>query len=392
MNKSELNERIAAIAPSLTLGMDAKAKEMKAKGRTVFSFAAGEPDFDTPEHVKEAAIKALRAGQTKYAPVAGIPALQAAIVEKFEKENGLKYEPRQVVVSNGAKHSLFNIFMALCRNGDEVIIPSPYWLSYPEMVNIAGGKCVFVRCDEKNDFKMTPAQFEAAITSRTKAVIVNSPSNPIGNVYSPEELKVLAGIAVKRSIYVVSDEIYENFLYGGARHASIAGFSKEAYDLTITVNGFSKPFAMTGWRLGYFAGPLELVKAVSAFQSHSTSGPNTFAMFGAVEALKSPESAKTVATMLKAFVERRDYLYGRLTAIKGVTCPKPMGAFYMMPNISEFGLGSLQFCERLLEQEGVSVVPGIAFGSDAHIRFSYACSMDNIREGMDRFEKFIASL
>jgi aspartate aminotransferase len=392
MRDLSINRKIAAISPSATLGIDAKAKELAAQGRKIYSFAAGEPDFDTPVHIKLAAINALNAAQTKYAPVAGLPALRSAIAEKLSRENGLRYTPSQIVVSNGAKHSLYNIFMALCVEGDEVIIPSPYWLSYPEMVNMAGGKPVFVPCNENNDFKMTPGEFEGAITAKTKAVIINSPSNPIGNVYSASELKALAEIAAKRGVYIISDEIYEKMIYGNVEHASIAGFSKDIYDLTITVNGFSKAYAMTGWRLGYFAGPMDLVNAVLALQSHSTSGPNTFAMFGAVEALKSPQSAASIKAMVAAFAERRDYLYGRLTSIKGVTCVKPQGAFYMLPNISKFGVGSVAFCERLLEQEGVALVPGSAFGSDRHVRLSYACSMNEIREGLDRFERFVKSL
>ena len=392
MKKTSLNERIAAITPSITLGMEAKAKELTAKGRKVYSFAAGEPDFDTPAHIKLAAVNALSAAQTKYAPVAGIPELRSAIAAKLAKENNLKYEASQIVISNGAKHSLFNIFMALCREGEEIVIPSPYWLSYPEMVRIAGGKCVFVKAGEKNDFKMTAAEFEDAITSRTKAVVINSPCNPVGNVYSRAELKALADVAVKHGVHIVSDEIYEKMIYDGAKHVSIGSFSKEIYDLAITVNGFSKAFSMTGWRLGYFAGPMELVKAVCAFQSHSTSGANTFAMHGAIAALNAHESADSIMEMVQAFAERRDYLYRRLSSISGVSCVKPMGAFYMLPNISKFGVGSVAFCEQLLDKEGVALVPGAAFGSDEHVRLSYACGMNNIKEGMDRFERFVKSL
>jgi aspartate aminotransferase len=385
-----INEKVASITPSVTLGIDSKAKELAAQGKKIFSFAAGEPDFDTPEHIKKAAAKALQEGQTKYTQVAGLFSLRSAIAAKLEKENGLRYTADQVVVSNGAKHTLFNIFMAICRDGDEVIIPAPYWLSYPEMVNVAGGKPVFVHCREDNDFKMTPAEFEDAITPRTKAVVINSPSNPIGVVYSAAELKALAEVAVDHGVYMVSDEIYEKMMYDNTPHFSIGSFSQEIFERTITVNGFSKAYSMTGWRLGYFAGPVEIVKAVNAFQSHSTSGANTFAQFGGIEALKGPQDC--VADMLKAFAARRSYIYDRLVSIKGITCVKPMGAFYVLPNISSFGLDSMEFAERLLDEQGVAVVPGIAFGTDRNIRLSYACSMDNIREGLDRLEKFVKSL
>jgi aspartate aminotransferase len=388
--KLTLNEKVSAIAPSLTLGIEARAKELTAGGKKVYSFAAGEPDFDTPAHIKEAAAKALASGQTKYCPVAGLVALRNAIVDKLKKDNGLSYDPNQIVVSNGAKHSLFNIFMALCRTGDEVILPAPYWLSYPEMIRMAGGVPVVVPCREENDFRMTPAEFEKAITPKTKAVIINSPSNPIGNVYSRQELKALADLAVKHNIYMVADEIYEKMVYENTAHVSIGSLSKEVFDLTITVNGFSKAYAMTGWRLGYFAAPAAIVKAVNAFQSHSTSGPNTFAQFGAVEALRGSQDC--VREMVKAFAERQAYIYKRMTSIPGITCVKPMGAFYVLPNISHFGLDSIKFCERLLEKEGVAVVPGLPFGSDKHVRLSYACGMDHIREGMDRFERFVKSL
>ena len=342
--KLTLNEKVSAIAPSVTLGIEARAKEMAAGGKKIYRFAAGEPDFDTPAHIKEAAAKALSSGQTKYCPVAGLLALRNAIADKLKRENGLTYDPNQIVVSNGAKHSLFNVFMALCRSGDEVVLPAPYWLSYPEMIRMAGGVPAVVPCREENDFKMTAAEFEKAITPRTKALVINSPSNPVGNVYGGDELKALAEVAVKHGVHIVADEIYEKMVYGDTGHVSIAGFSKEVFDLTITVNGFSKAYAMTGWRLGYFAAPSALVKAVNAFQSHSTSGPNTFAQFGAVAALAGPQDC--VREMVKAFAERQAYIHKRMTAIPGVSCVKPLGAFYVLPNISRFGLGSLQFAER----------------------------------------------
>lgn len=383
-----LNSRIAAIRPSITLGITSRAKQMAAEGREVFTFAAGEPDFDTPNHIKAAAVKALDQAATKYAPVSGIPALRTAIADKLSKDNGLPYKPSQIVISNGAKHSLFNIFMAICREGDEVIIPAPYWLSYPEMVRVAGGKPVAVDCSVENSLKLTQQGLEGAITNRTKAVIINSPSNPTGVVYNGAELKALAEVAVANNIYIVSDEIYEKLLYDGATHVSPGSISSGIFERTITVNGFSKAYAMTGWRLGYFAGPAEIVAAAGALQSHSTSGANTFAQHGALEALSGPQDC--VGEMLAAFAERRSYIYDRLLAIKGVECVKPLGAFYVFPDISTFGMGSIEFAERLLEAEGVAVVPGKPFGADRNVRLSYACSMEQIKDGMDKFEQFVS--
>jgi aspartate aminotransferase len=386
----ELNDRITAITPSLTLSIDAKAKALAAAGEKVCGFAAGEPDFDTPEHIKEAAAKALRDGKTKYAPNDGIVELRAAIVEKLASENKLVYKPEQVLVSNGAKHSLFNVFMALCRPGDEVIVPAPFWLSYPEMVRVAGGTPVMVRGDEAHGLKITPDQLKAAITPRSKALILNSPSNPTGMVYTRAELGALADVAVRHNLYIVSDEIYERMVYDGAEAVSVGSLSPEVFKRTITVNGFSKPYAMTGWRLGYYAGPIEIVKAGSALQSHSTSAPNTFAQYGAVAALRGPQDC--VTRMVKAFDERRQRLYKLLTAMPGVTCVKPSGAFYVFPNISASGMKSVKFAERLLETEKVAVVPGLPFGADENIRLSYACSMANIEEGLARIGRFVASL
>ncbi len=383
----DLNERIASIPPSLTLAVAAKAKAMAAAGEKVCGFGAGEPDFDTPAHIKRAAAEALERGETKYTPSVGLPALRAAIAEKLKKENGLTYAPEQIVVGNGAKHSLFNIFMVLCRPGDEVIVPGPYWLSYPEMVKIAGGKAVIVPTREDQDFKLTPAELEAAITPRSKALVLNSPSNPTGTVYTPAELQALAEIAVRKGLYIVSDEIYEKLVYDDATFVSVGSFSKAIFEKTITVNGFSKAYAMTGWRLGYFAAPKPIVAASSVLQDHSTSGPNTFAQFGAIEALKGPQDC--VAKMAAAFSERRAYMYQRLLAIPGVRCAKPRGAFYMLPNISVSGMQSVAFADRLLEAEKVALVPGVAFGADENVRLSYACSMDNIRQGLDRIERFM---
>lgn len=390
VGKAMLNPAVTTIPASITLGVETRAREMAATGRTVYSFGAGEPDFDTPEPIKRAAEKALEAGQTKYTPAAGLQTLRVAIAEKLRRENGLKYSPAQVVISGGAKHSLFNVFMAICAPGDEVIIPSPYWLSYPEMVRVAGATPVYVRTSEAGEFKMTAEAFEAAITSKTKAVVINSPSNPTGAVYRREELRAIAEVAVRRGVLIVSDEIYEKMTYGGVEQVSIGSLLPEAFQITITVNGFSKAYAMTGWRLGYAAGPMEIVKAMIAFQSHSTSAPNTFAQYGAVEALQGDQS--WVTRMVAAFDERRQYLHQRLTAMKGLSCVNPSGAFYMLPNIARFGMDSVRFAECLLEEEGVAVVPGVAFGTDAHVRLSYACSLQSIREGMERLEAFLIRL
>ena len=384
-----MNKTIASIAPSASLRITSHAKALVAEGKRIYSFAAGEPDFDTPQHIKTAAEKALQAGETKYAPVAGIADLRTAIAEKLASDNGLTYTPEQIVVSNGAKHSLFNIVMTLCEPGDEVIIPAPYWLSYPEMVRIAGATPVVVHCSQDADLKLTPAQLAEHITDKTRALILNSPSNPIGVVYTEDELRALVEVVVGRGVWVISDEIYEKMIYDGMRHASPAGFSDGAYARTITVNGFSKAYAMTGWRLGYFAAPVDFVKAVCALQSHSTSAPNTFAQYGGVAALKGGDAC--VKEMVAAFDKRRIYMYERLTAMKDVTCVKPTGAFYMLPNMSAYGLDSVTFAERLLDH-GVAVVPGEAFGAPENIRLSYACSMDNIREGLDRLESFLGDL
>jgi len=385
-----MNKIISAIPPSVSLAITGKAKALAAAGESVCSFAAGEPDFDTPQVIKDAAAEALAGGETKYTPAVGLPALRDAIALKLHKENSLTYSPGEIVVSNGAKHSLFNIFMAILNTGDEVIIPAPYWLSYPEMVKIAGGRPVFVDGAESNGFKIRPEDFEAAITENTKAVIINSPSNPIGIVYSREELLALAEVAVKHNLLIVSDEIYEKMIYDGLEHVSVAALSDEIFARTITVNGFSKAFAMTGWRLGYFAAPAAIAKVAATLQSHSTSGPNTFAQYGAIAALES--AAGEVEKMVAAFDERRQFMYEKLNEIDGLSCVNPGGAFYMLPNISKFGLSSIEFTERLLDEKKVAAVPGAAFGCDSNIRLSYACSRDNIEEGVRRLAEFTAAL
>jgi aspartate aminotransferase len=385
-----LNQTVTAIAPSATLAITSKAAELKAQGIQVCAFAAGEPDFNTPDCIKNACEAALDEHKTRYVAAAGLPELRTALSEKLQAENGVSYEPSQILVANGGKHALAQVFQTLINPGDEVIIPAPFWLSYPEMVRVAGGVPVFVKTSVEDGFLMSPEQLEAAITPKTVAVVMNSPSNPTGMMYTPEQLRAIGEVAIKHDIWVVSDEIYEKMVYGGVEQASMAAFGPEFYDHTITVNGFSKTFAMTGWRLGYAAGPKPFMKALFALQSHLASAPNTFAQWGAIAALK--EAGPDVATMVKAFAERRERIYALMSAIPGVKCPKPEGAFYVFPDISSFGMTSLEFAQRLLEEHHVAVVPGIAFGDDTCVRLSYACSMDNIEEGMRRFTAFCASL
>ena len=385
-----LAQRATTLSPSLTLAIDAKAKKLKADGVDVCGFGAGEPDFDTPQHIKDAAIQALNDGFTKYTPSSGIPELRAAIAEKLKADNGLDYKPSQIIVNCGAKHSCFNAILATCGAGDEVIIPAPYWLSYPEMVKLADAAPVIVPTKEENGFKLTPDEFRDAMTPATRMIILNSPGNPTGSVYSREELHALAEVALEEDILMLSDEIYEKIIYDNTEFVSLASLNKEIYDLTITVNGFSKAYAMTGWRLGYVAAPATIATAIDSIQSHSTSNPTSFAQKGALAGLKGDQSF--IGEMVKAFAERRAYMHDRLTKIPGITCVKPMGAFYMLPNISKFGLGSENFCGKLLDEQKVAAVPGIAFGSDAHMRLSYASSMDNITKGLDRIEAFCASL
>jgi aspartate aminotransferase len=386
----EISERAAQLTPSLTLSIDSKAKAMKAEGIDVCGFGAGEPDFDTPEHIKAAAIEALQAGFTKYTPSAGIPELRAAIAEKFAADNGLTYRPGQVIVSNGAKHSCYNAILATCQPGDEVIIPAPYWVSYPDMVRLAGAEPVIVPTMERNNWKMRPEDFENAMTPRTKMLIMNTPCNPTGSVYTREELEAIVEVASGEDIYILSDEIYEKLVYDDAKHVSIASLSQEAYDLTITVNGFSKSYAMTGWRLGYLAAPEAVAKAVDSIQSHTTANPSSFSQRGALAALKGDQQA--VSDMRDEFDMRRNYMIDRLSKIPNVTAVKPQGAFYVLLNISQLGLTSQNFADRLLSKANVAVVPGAAFGDDRTIRLSYATSIYIIKKGLDRLQDFCRTL
>ena len=386
----EISERAAQLTPSLTLSIDSKAKAMKAEGIDVCGFGAGEPDFDTPEHIKRAAIEALEAGFTKYTPNAGIPELRQAIADKLAADNGLNYRAGQVVVSNGAKHACYNAILATCQPGDEVIIPSPYWVSYPDMVRLVGADPVIVPTSERNAWKMRPEDFENAMTPRTKMLIMNSPGNPTGSVYTREELEAIVNVAAEEDIYVLSDEIYEKLVYDDVKHVSIASLSKEAYDLTITINGFSKSYAMTGWRLGYLAAPDEVTRAVDSIQSHTSSNPSSFSQYGALAALKGDQ--QPLADMREEFDMRRNYMFDRLSKISNVTAVKPQGAFYILVNISQLGLTSQNFADRLLSKANVAVVPGAAFGDDRTVRFSYATSLDVIKKGLDRFQDFCRTL
>ncbi|MGH2457388.1 MAG: pyridoxal phosphate-dependent aminotransferase [Chloroflexota bacterium] len=385
-----LAERLNGIAPSMTLAITAKSRALKAQGIDVCGFGSGEPDFDTPEHIKQAAIAALERGETKYATVAGIEKLRAAIAKKLQTENGLAYEPGQIQVSGGAKQALYNVIMALVNPGDEVLIPAPYWLSYPDMVRLAGGTPVALNTREDDRFKITPDQLDRAVTSRTRLVILASPSNPTGVMYAPGELAALARVIVERDLLVISDEIYEKLTYGDVVQRSIGSLGDDIFARTITVNGFSKAYAMTGWRLGYAAGPRSIIEGANVVQSHSLSNVTTFAQYGALAALEGDQGA--VDMMRRAFAERLEVIYQGLRAVPGITCVRPDGAFYVFPSIASTGLDSVSFSERFLEEEHVAVVPGRAFGSDQHIRFSYATDRTTIEKGIERFARFVSRL
>src|SRR5213078_2337992 len=386
----EISGRAAQLTPSLTLTIDAKAKAMKAEGIDVCGFGAGEPDFDTPDHIKQAAIAALQSGFTKYTPSSGIPELRQAIAEKLAADNGVNYKATQIIVSNGAKHACYNAILATCQPGDEVIIPAPYWVSYPDMVRLVGAEPVIVPTSERNGWKMRAADFENAMTPRTKMLIMNTPGNPTGSIYTQEELQAIVDVATEEDIYILSDEIYEKLVYDDAKHVSIGSLSTAAYDLTITINGFSKSYAMTGWRLGYLAAPEAVAKAVDSIQSHTTSNPSSFSQRGALAALKGDQQA--VADMREEFDMRRNYMIDRLSKIPNVTAVKPQGAFYVLLNVSQLGLTSQNFADRLLSKANVAVVPGAAFGDDSTIRLSYATSIDIIKKGLDRLQDFCRTL
>lgn len=395
----QISNRCRSISPSPTLVIDSKAKAMKKKGIDVVGFGAGEPDFDTPEYIRNAAKAALDEGMTRYTPSSGTLELRTAICEKLKRDNGLEYEPDQIVVSNGAKHSLFNICQTILDPGDEVIIPEPFWVSYPELVQIAGGVPVMVHGHEENDFLVSADDMKPYITPRTKAIILNSPNNPNGCVWPREMLEGIARLAVENQLFVISDEIYEKLVYDGEKHVSIASLGEEIKAQTFVVNGFSKAYAMTGWRLGYCAGPTNVMKAVGALQSHATSNPNSIAQYAGYVALSGGDDI--IAAMVAEFDRRRKHIVSRINAIPGLSCRMPKGAFYVMMNISEL-IGAAQgdkvirsstdFAELLLENAKVAVVPGLGFGSDMHVRLSYATSMENIDRGLDRIAQFVGSL
>lgn len=381
-----MGNRIAQITPSVTLEITARAKALKAKGSDVVNFAAGEPDFDTPDFIKDAAIKAIENGLTKYTPASGTSELKEAVCEKFAKDNGLSYKSGQVAIGCGAKHSLYNLFQALCEEGDEVILPSPYWLSYPEMIKLAGAKPVVAETDRKS-FTMRPEDLNSRITRKTKAIIINSPSNPCGAVYSKDALQKIADIAVKHNISVVSDEIYEKLIYDGLRHVSIASLNDDIYGLTFVVNGVSKSYAMTGWRIGYVAGREDLIKGISALQSHSTSNPSSISQAAALAALKS--DADTVVKMAQEFEKKRNIMIDELSGASGIDCIKPMGAFYCFANISGTGMDGLTFSKKLLDEKHVAVIPGAPFGMKNYIRLSFATSVEDIKRGAERIREWV---
>lgn len=394
-----LSKRAGKIKPSPTLAMDAKAKAMKASGVDVVNFGVGEPDFDTPDNIKEAAIKAIKDGFTKYTPVGGIDPLKDAVIEKFRKDNNLEYARDEIIVSCGAKHSLYNIAQALYGPGDEVIIPSPYWVSYPDQVILNDAVPVFVKTYEKDKFMLKPDVLESHITKKTKAIILNSPSNPTGLTYDKKTIEGIAGVALKHNLYVISDEIYEKLTYDGFTHISIASLSNEIKARTLVVNGLSKAYAMTGWRIGYTAGPKDIIRAMTNIQSQSTSNPASIAQKAAVEALTGPQDF--IKAMLSEFDRRRKFLVSELNSIPGISCLTPTGAFYAFPNTSKlYGKhadenkvsSSSELALYLLEKASVALVPGDAFGDNDYIRLSYATSMDNIRKGVERIKEAVNRL
>ena len=388
-----LSQRVARLSPSATLSISALAKAMQAEGLDVCILSAGEPDFDTPEHIRAAAIRALQEGKTRYGPTAGIPALRQAVADKLRRENGLDYSPEQILISNGGKQTLFNLAMVLLDPGDEVILPVPYWVSYPEMVALAGAQVVRVQTQEAQGFKLTADQLRQALTPRSKLLILNSPANPTGAVYHRQELAALAEVILSvPHLYVVCDEIYEKLVYGQARHISLGSLCPDLMPRLILSSGFAKAYAMTGWRIGYLAGPKPIIEAAISLQSHSTSNVCTFAQYGALEALTSPLSAAAVEKMRQEFWQRRDLMVQGIRTLPGVTFPEPEGAFYVFVNIGQTGLGSVEFCQRLLKEHHVAAVPGVAFGAESYIRLSYAADRATLEKGLERLHRFLSSL
>jgi aspartate aminotransferase len=381
-----ISSRIAQVSPSLTLAVTAQAKAMIAKGEEVYALAGGEPEVDTPQFIKDAAIEAMQKGFTKYTPAGGIPELRAALSKKFATDNNLDYAANQICVTGGAKMACYNAILAVIEEGDEVIIPSPYWVSYPEMVRLAGGVPVIVETKESTGWKMTPEQFEEAMTPATKMVIINTPGNPTGAIYTREELLALGEIALGEDIVILSDEIYEKLVYGEAKHVSIASLSDELYNLTITVNGFSKAYSMTGWRLGYTAAPKALADAIEKIQNHTTSNANSFSQYGALAALEGDQSF--IEDMRGEYDVKRQFMFARLKAIPNIRVVEPQGAFYFFVYTGNTGLKSMNLCDKLLSRYKVAAIPGIAFGYDEGIRLSYCTTLDILNEGLTRFEQF----
>lgn len=392
----KISEKISKIAPSMTLAIDAKLKQMVADGIKVYGFGAGEPDFDTPKYIRDAAIEAINKGVTRYTAAAGTLELRKAICGKLLRENNLSYEPTQIIASSGAKHSLSNTFAAILNPGDEVIVPVPYWVSYTEIIKLNDGVPVLVPTKKENNFKMTREELEKAITSKTKAILLTTPNNPTGAIYSEQELRDIAEVAVEKNLFVVSDEIYERLVYGGRKHVSIASFGEDIKELTIVINGMSKAYAMTGWRLGYAAGSEKLIKAMSSVQSHAVSHPSSITQYASTAALNGPQD--DLHKMVAEFEKRSIFMFERVNTIEGLSCMKPEGAFYVFADISNY-LGkelcgvklnsSLNFAQIMLEKGHVAVIPGAAFGIDNYIRLSYATSMEIIKNGLDTFESFV---
>lgn len=384
------------ITPSVTLAITTKAKELSSAGVDVVSFGVGEPDFNTPRHIIDAAIKAMEEGKTKYTATPGIPELRKAICEKFKKDNGLTYTPDQIVVSTGAKQCLANAFLAVLNPGDEVLIAAPYWVSYPELVKLADGVPVVVNTTEETMYKFSSESLESAVTDKTRAIVLNSPNNPTGTIYEKEELEMIAEFAKKHDLIIIADEIYEKLIYDGKEHISIASLSEDAYKRTIVINGLSKAFAMTGWRIGYLAADKKIAKLMSSIQSHMTSGTNSITQYASVAALEGDMTE--MQNMVKEFEKRRNYMLERIENMEDITCINPSGAFYVMLNISKY-LGktisgvkvsnSVEFADKLLDAEKVAVVPGAGFGLDSYVRLSYATSMEEIKKGLDRIENFL---
>ena len=383
----KLAKRVSGIGESVTLQITSKAKKMAKEGIDVVNFAAGEPDLDTPDFIKQAAIKAINEGFTKYTPSSGMQELREAICAKLKKDNNLDYSPAQVIVSNGAKHSLYNIFQALCEEGDEVIIPSPYWLSYPAMVSMSGAKNVFVRTNAENNFKVTEKDLVSKISKKTKCFVLNSPSNPTGSLYEKDELEMIAGLAARHKFFVISDEIYEKLVYDNKKYVSIASLGRDIYDLAITVNGVSKSYSMTGWRIGYAAGALDIMKAIANVQSHATSNPASISQKAALAALS--DGRKFIEDMRVEFEKRRDLMVSRINRMKNISCTKPEGAFYVFCDISKLKESSVKTAGRLLDEAKVAVIPGEPFGAGEFIRLSFATGMAEIEKGLDRIEKWI---